>query len=154
MLSATFLLFLPDIQKVDMNIRTIISVASVLVAVLNIVSCSCGREDESVPEMTPSVDEQAEVQEDRIRLDSLRCVEGKIKNGQFFSTLMMSLGMTAQEAYDLTVACGSVFDVKSLRVGNSYKAYYEEGESGLRMLSKSVFVCTCKTYCLNLQGFV
>ena len=104
--------------------------------------------------MTPFVDEQAEVQEDWIRLDSLRCVEGKIKNGQFFSTLMMSLGMTAQEAYDLTVACGSVFDVKSLRVGNSYKAYYEEGESGLRMLSESVFVCTCKTYCLNLQGFV
>lgn len=134
MLSATFLLFLPDIQKVYMNIRTIISVASVLVAVLNIVSCSCGREDESVPEMTPFVDEQAEVQEDGIRLDSLRCVEGKIKNGQFFSTLMMSLGMTAQEAYDLTVACGSVFDVKSLRVGNSYKAYYEDGESGLRML--------------------
>ena len=56
--------------------------------------------------------------------DSLVCVEGKVKNGQFFSTLMMHLGMNAQEAYDLTQACGGIFDVKSLRVGNSYKAYY------------------------------
>ncbi len=56
--------------------------------------------------------------------DSLECVDGKVKNGQFFSTLMMHLGMSAQEAYDLTQACGGVFDVKTLRVGNSYKAYY------------------------------
>ena len=56
--------------------------------------------------------------------DSLRCVEGKVRNGQFFSTLMMDLGMGAQAAYDLTQACGKTFDVKSLRVGNSYKAYY------------------------------
>ena len=58
--------------------------------------------------------------------DSLRCVEGKVKNGQFFSTLMMHLGMSAQEAYDLTQECGQTFDVKSLRVGNSYKAYYDD----------------------------
>ncbi len=56
--------------------------------------------------------------------DSLVCVEGKVKDGQFFSTLMMHLGMSAQEAYDLTQACAGTFDVKSLRVGNSYKAYY------------------------------
>ena len=58
--------------------------------------------------------------------DSLRCVEGKVKNGQFFSTLMMHLGMSAQEAYDLTQECGQTFDVKSLRIGNSYKAYYDD----------------------------
>jgi murein DD-endopeptidase MepM/ murein hydrolase activator NlpD len=49
-----------------------------------------------------------------------------VKNGQFFSTLMMHLGMSAQEAYDLTQECGRTFDVKSLRVGNSYKAYYDD----------------------------
>ena len=59
--------------------------------------------------------------------DSLDCKEGKVKNGQFFSTLMMHLGMSAQEAYDLTQACGKTFDVKSLRVGNTYKAYYKDG---------------------------
>ena len=58
--------------------------------------------------------------------DSLSCVEGKVKNGQFFSNLLTSLGMSAQEGYNLTMACGDVFDVKNLRVGNSYKAYYDE----------------------------
>ena len=58
-------------------------------------------------------------------LDSLRCVEGKVKSGQFFSSLMTGLGLNAQEAYDLTMACDTVFDVKNLRVGNEYKAYYD-----------------------------
>ena len=58
-------------------------------------------------------------------LDSFRCVEGKVKSGQFFSTLMTGLGLNAQEAYDLTMACDTVFDVKNLRVGNEYKAYYD-----------------------------
>ena len=57
--------------------------------------------------------------------DSLECVEGVVKNGQFFSTLMMKLGLDAQQAYDLTLASKDVFDVKTLRVGNAYKAYYD-----------------------------
>lgn len=56
--------------------------------------------------------------------DSLESVEGNVKNGQFFSTLLGSLGMSAQDAYNLTQACGDVFDVRTLRVGNSYRAYY------------------------------
>ena len=57
--------------------------------------------------------------------DSLVCVEGKVLSGQFFSTLMIRLGLDAQQAYDLTMACDTVFDVRSLRVGNAYKAYYD-----------------------------
>ena len=56
--------------------------------------------------------------------DSLSVTEGKVKNGQFFSTLLGSLGMSAQEAYNLTQACDSVFDVRTLRVGQAYRAYY------------------------------
>ena len=59
--------------------------------------------------------------------DSLEVVEGVVKNGQFFSTLLGSLGMSAQEAYSLTQACSDVFDVRTLRVGNSYRAYYSSG---------------------------
>lgn len=57
--------------------------------------------------------------------DSLQCVEGTVKSGQFFSTLMMNLGLDAKRAYDLTQACDTTFDVKTLRVGNKYKAYYD-----------------------------
>ena len=61
--------------------------------------------------------------------DSLTLKEGTIKNGQYFSNLLTGLGMTQQQAYDLTMTCGSTFDVKSLRVGQGYKAYYsEEGQ--------------------------
>ncbi|MGM9764468.1 MAG: peptidoglycan DD-metalloendopeptidase family protein [Candidatus Cryptobacteroides sp.] len=57
--------------------------------------------------------------------DSLSVVEGRVRNGQFFSNLMMSNGLSAQQSYDLTQACGEVFDVRKLRVGNAYKAYFK-----------------------------
>lgn len=57
--------------------------------------------------------------------DSLMVVEGKVGNGQFFSSLLGSLGMSAQEAYNLVLACDSVFDVKTMRVGQTYRAYFD-----------------------------
>ena len=57
--------------------------------------------------------------------DSLESVAGKVKKGQFFANLLSDLGMSAREAYDLTQTCTEVFDVKSLRVGNAYTAYYD-----------------------------
>ena len=56
--------------------------------------------------------------------DTLDCVEGKVRKGQFFSNLTMHLGLSAKQSYDLAQACDSVFDVRSLRVGNTYRAYY------------------------------
>lgn len=59
-------------------------------------------------------------------VDSLKSTSGKVKKGEYFSNLLLSLGMNANDAYDLTQACAGVFDVKSLRVGNAYTAYYDE----------------------------
>ena len=87
-------------------------------------------------------------------LDSLVCVEGTVKSGQFFSTLLTSLGLSQQHAYNLTEASRNVFDVRALRVGNPYTACYSEaetpdGESRLEYLiyekdaiSCIVFKCT------------
>ena len=84
---------------------------------------SCGTKGERNQEN--SLDSHTEqLQGVESALDTLRCVEGKVKNGQFFSTLLSSLGLSANEAYNLTQACGGVFDVRTLRVGNSYKSYY------------------------------
>lgn len=79
--------------------------------------------------------------------DSLDMRSGEVKNGQFFSTLLGGLGLSQQEAYNLTEATKEVFDVKTLRVGKQYRAYYKD--SVLKYLvydrdkaSSIVFNCT------------
>lgn len=61
-------------------------------------------------------------------LDSLRSREGKVRNGQFFAPLLMNLGLSANEAHNLSASVGEVFDVRDLRVGNTYNAYYETSD--------------------------
>ena len=79
--------------------------------------------------------------------DSLDMRSGEVMNGQFFSTLLGGLGLSQQEAYNLTEATKEVFDVKTLRVGKQYRAYYKD--SVLKYLvydrdkaSSIVFDCT------------
>lgn len=73
--------------------------------------------------------EEAEEQHDTIPplgfiTDTLAMKDGLIKNGETFTGLMTKLGMTPEEAYGLYQACDSIFDVRKLRAGNSYQAYY------------------------------
>ena len=101
-----------------------ISILSIIGAVAFI---ACGRSDSStLPQEEVQVVE--EVSQDSLLMgfnpDSYRCSEGKVKTGQFFSPLLVSLGMNGQEAFRLINACDSVFDVRTLRVGQSYRAYY------------------------------
>ena len=101
--------------------RFILSAAFALTLVLT--SCGNGNQAETVTDSQNL--ETVEQASDHPSLDALRCQEGKVRNGQFFSTLMTGLGLTAQQAYDLTIACDTVFNVRNLRVGNEYKAYYD-----------------------------
>ena len=111
-------------MKMDTNKALIISVL-LLIAVAGF--SSCGRYSSSTSEDV--VEQQFQEQEGESHVlgfdpDSLRCTDGKVKSGQFFSTLLGSLGMTAQQAYNLTQVCDTLFDVRTLRVGNTYKAYF------------------------------
>lgn len=99
---------------------------SVLLSICCLVAASCGSSDEKdvaadEGQVTAAADSASQVL--GFCPDSLDVKEGKVRNGQFFSTLLAELGMSQKDAYDLTMACDSVFDVKTLRVGNSYKAY-------------------------------
>jgi murein DD-endopeptidase MepM/ murein hydrolase activator NlpD len=98
-------------------------IASAFLLLFSLLFPSCG----NAPVERTAAEEQsvADTVSALPQMDSLRCVEGKVKSGQFFSTLMTGLGLNAQEAYDLTIACDTVFNVKNLRVGNEYKAYYD-----------------------------
>ena len=104
-------------------ISLLLSVASLSFAF----SCASGGNDETpvsaenlVCEVEPVCDPLG------FNPDSLSVVEGSVKKGQFFSTLLNSLGLGASEVYNLTQACDSVFDVRTLRVGNTYRAYYDD----------------------------
>ena len=106
-------------------------ISSVLVLFFAVFASSCGRSASSTEEAGAQgvhVEDSSEVHVLGFNPDSLRCVEGKVKSGQFFSNLFGSLGMSAQEAYNLAQSCESVFDVKILRVGNTYRAYYSSDD--------------------------
>ena len=106
-------------------------ISNTLAIVLVAAFSSCGRSSSFTDELISEqhfAEQVGEVQVLGFNADSLRCEEGKVKSGQFFSTLLGSLGMTAQEAYNLTQVCDSVFDVRNLRVGNTYKAYFSSSD--------------------------
>ena len=95
--------------------------------VLGVSVLSCGKSVSST-EVEIAHDSAEDVCELGFNADSLRCVEGKVQKGQFFSNLLAAHGMSAGESYALTQACDSVFDVRTLRVGNAYRAYYSGDE--------------------------
>ncbi len=106
---------------------------------LCVFAVSCGSTKENEPEATVETEGRESFHELGFCTDSMEVVSGKVRSGQFFSTLLGSLGMNAKDAYDLTMACDSVFDVKTLRVGNSYDAYYSSSDSTGRSLDYLVY---------------
>ena len=105
-----------------MSMRRLYIILSVVLSLA--VLASCGRKGESTETVSGEVVENVESSTLYASLDTLDCKAGKVRNGQFFSTLLTSLGLSAGEAYDLTQACNGIFDVRTLRIDNAYKAYY------------------------------
>lgn len=98
-------------------------VVTIILSISCIVFFSCSHREVQESRIVESVDETV-VCPLGFNPDSLEMVEGKVRNGQFFSNLLCELGLNQKEAYDLGIACDSVFDVRTLRVGNEYQAYY------------------------------
>ena len=86
-----------------------------------IASCNLGHKPEQETEPAPEP-----IPELGFWPDSLRHQDGFIKSGQTFSGLMTGLGMSSEEAYKLYQACDSLFDVRTLRAGYTYDAYYRD----------------------------
>lgn len=82
-----------------------------------------------LPSCRRSAGQAAEPQNDSIpplgfRTDSFDVAEGKIVSGETFSRLLTGLGAPTLTANRLAIACDSVFDVRRMRAGNHYQAYY------------------------------
>ena len=97
-------------------------------SVVVLASCSSGKSKDVAVESQSAADSTLAltgVDASLAKMQSMRVVEGKVKSGEFFSVLMTNLGMGGTPAYNLAESCKDVFDVRNLRVGNPYKAYYE-----------------------------
>ncbi|MDX9781978.1 MAG: peptidoglycan DD-metalloendopeptidase family protein [Bacteroidales bacterium] len=64
-----------------------------------------------------------------IPVNEFEVKEGTIRRGQFFTNLMTDLGADNADVYSLTQASRSVFDLKRMKIGNLYKAYYTLDEN-------------------------
>ncbi len=54
--------------------------------------------------------------------------EGKVRRGDFFSTVMSRLGASQSDIYALDAKSKGVFDMRQFKVGNNYHAYYTKDE--------------------------
>ena len=108
---------------------------SILLSVLSLYFCvSCAEDKPKNISTVETVEQEEIVSQQEVHPigfcpDTLVMKEGTVQKGQFFSNLLTSLGMSYSESYDLTQACDTIFDVRTLRVGNAYKAYFSEHQS-------------------------
>lgn len=94
----------------------------IILLVLSILACTQKRET-AVSEPEPQKDTVYPL---GFCTDSFRVVSGKIANGDNFVAWISRLGASQQEAHALAQVCDTVFDVRKMRAGNSWKAYYRD----------------------------
>ncbi|MEZ7884514.1 MAG: peptidoglycan DD-metalloendopeptidase family protein [Bacteroidales bacterium] len=126
--------------------------AILILGVLLSVSCGSNEADQNTIATTPP---QEEMYEFGIPVSKFEMKEGTVKSGQFFSTLMSELGVSNTDAYSLTKASEGIFDLKKIKVGNSYKAFYTTNEEPkLAYLVYESDKKTFVTFCLNDSVYV
>lgn len=98
-------------------------IAAAVSAVFLLAGCTCSNRS---GQTQTAGSEETEVEVNRLGFDpdTLAAYEGKIRRNEFFSNLLMRLGMRTQDSYLLSEACDSVFDVRKFRSGNRFEAYY------------------------------
>lgn len=79
-------------------------------------------------EAVAPADSVQEIYEYNIPISRYRKVEGSIRRGEFFSTLMTRLGASQNDIYALDAKSRGVFDMRQIKVGYHYHAYYALGE--------------------------
>lgn len=70
--------------------------------------------------------------------EAFRCEVGEVQNGETFSRLLNRCGLGSADSYVVIQACDSVFDVRRLRAGNAFRAYYS-GDSLSRRVEYIVY---------------
>lgn len=79
------------------------------------------------------------VYEHGIPVDMFSVEDGEVREGDYFSVIMESLGVPQGTVNELIAAGNKVFDVKNIRVGNRYHAYFEPDTTGDDRLAYLVY---------------
>lgn len=111
------------------SIYKVFCYAVVSAAILSLcASCSCSHEsvDDAGNREEQAADSEGEPKQHRLGFDpsGMSVKKGMVKKNEFFSDMMSRLGLDVASVYNLCSACDSVFDVRKLRAGNEYEAYY------------------------------
>ncbi|MBO4567205.1 MAG: M23 family metallopeptidase [Bacteroidales bacterium] len=108
-----------------MKRRALILVLLILAAVP-----SCKRNTGAAGEPEPQKDTVLPL---GFRTDDYQVDSSKVRDGETFSGLMGRLGLGARDAYTLVQRSDSIFDVRRLRAGNSFEAYYTPDTTGRKL---------------------
>ncbi len=58
------------------------------------------------------------------RLNGLDADEGEVESGTNFTQLLTDMGLSSDVSAEIVSKCDTIFDVRSLRAGNTWQAYY------------------------------
>ena len=58
------------------------------------------------------------------RLNGLDVDEGEVESGTNFTQLLTDMGLSSDVSAEIVSKCDTIFDVRSLRAGNTWQAYY------------------------------
>ncbi|MBR5403178.1 MAG: peptidoglycan DD-metalloendopeptidase family protein [Bacteroidales bacterium] len=103
-------------------------IGSILLIILSAMSCIPGR-NRGGAVAEPVAEVRDTVYPLGFCTDSFTVVPGTIKSGDNFTAWLTRLGASAQQAHALAGASDTVFDVRKLRAGNAYKAYYRDSSA-------------------------
>lgn len=95
---------------------------AILLAVF-FLAAGCGGRQAGMQEESAATEEEASAGFWGFCEDSLSVEENRVRSGDFFSTILMRNGISAQDAYNLSDASDSIFDVASIRIGNTYRVW-------------------------------
>lgn len=129
-----------------MSIR--VALLAVAAAATIVAGCARSNTDKATTEPHKTVRESSgknaavddeHIYEHGIPVDMYSVEDGVIKDGDYFSVIMDNLGVPQATVNELIAAGKNVFDVKNIKVGNQYHAYFTPDTSGDESLAYLVY---------------
>lgn len=99
--------------------------------ILSIYLCSCVLLSSCSESVQQEVEQEVVVENYELGFNTsdFEEIEGQIKRGDFFGSLILRLGASTAQSQQLMDKSKGVFDLRNIRIGNPYRAYYHNNEA-------------------------